>query len=91
MKLRVAYRSALLAVTAIACGEDEWRGFVYPSAANLADHREIGAFKSLEACRASARAYLADINAAEEGDYECGLNCREDANLRINVCKETLR
>lgn len=91
MKLHLAYRSALLVVTAIACGGDEWRGFVYPSASNLADHREIGSFTSLEACRASARRYLADINAAEEGDYECGLNCKEDTNLRINVCEETLR
>lgn len=91
MNLRVAYLGALLALSAVACTEDEWRGFVYPSAANLADHREIGVFKSLEACRTGARAYLAGINATEGGDYECGLNCREHASLRVQVCEETLR
>ena len=82
---------AYLVATVLACSGDEWTGFVYPSSANLTVHREIGVFKSLEACRTSARAYLADLQATDSGDYECGRNCRPDDTLGVSVCEETLR
>ena len=75
-----------------ACGSNSWESFVYPDKNNLKQHRSLGSFPSLEACRAAARRYLADLGALERGDYECGKNCKDSLSLRgIRVCDETLR
>ena len=74
------------------CFEEEWRGFVYPNRNDLTQHREVGAYGSLEECRSAA---IAAIDAAGWGgraDYECGLNCK--AKLGPSgplVCERTER
>lgn len=74
------------------CGADVWEGFVYPNKNDLTRHRALGAFASLEECRAAARRYLADLGALERGDYECGRNCKASSSLPgIKVCDETVR
>lgn len=89
---RLALTLAVVVALIAACGPDTWEGFVYPDRENLANHRSIGSFESLEACRASARSYLADISSLERGDYECGLNCKDSSDFPgIRVCKETVR
>jgi hypothetical protein len=83
-----------LTMVALACGKDEWHGFVYPGEAF--DSRDIGTFSSLEECRAAARAYLQRLDASGTGDYECGLNCRAEPDYTglgtpLHICTETLR
>lgn len=81
---------AMLAVSTLtACESHPWTGFVYPDRANLLDHRELGAFRTLDDCRASANLYLRDIAATESGTYECGRNCRRRDGLTVLVCDET--
>lgn len=72
---------------------DRWEGFVYPNRNNLSNHRNLGAFESLEMCRAAAKGFLTEIKALESGDYECGKNCDNGSNFSsgIKVCEETLR
>jgi hypothetical protein len=71
---------------------DTWEGFVYPNKNDLTQHRNLGSFSSLEACRAAAKGLLASLHALERGDYECGKNCDDGSQLGgIEVCKETLR
>lgn len=93
-RLRVALTTVALSSVAIAVGgcSDSWEGFVYPNRSDLTRHRSVGKFDSLEACRAAARALLANLNALERGDYECGKNCDDGSRLGgVKVCKETLR
>jgi hypothetical protein len=58
---------------------------------------EIGAFASLEECRAAARSLLdrADVRDAGgekvAGDYECGYRCKRDSQTGLNVCTKTER
>ncbi len=70
---------------------EEWVGWVYPSSANLLHDIEIGAYRSLEECRAAALDEISDHPEWESPDYECGLNCERDYAIGINICKETLR
>lgn len=78
----------LLVVALAGCGET-WEGFVYPDKIDLTQHLNIGTYKSLEECRASALAELREVSSVEAGDYECGLNCEADGGQK--VCVETLR
>lgn len=70
---------------------DEWSGFVYPNKDDLSRHLEIGPYPTIDACRsASLRALSTTFT--PPGDYECGLNCREDPQHGgIKVCKVTER
>jgi hypothetical protein len=72
----------------LACS-DKWDGFVYPNKNDLTTHVGIGAFKSLEECRDSARAVISKTSSVERGDYECGLNCKFNGGL--NICEETAK
>lgn len=86
---RLFAAAALAALASCSGGREEWRGWVYPSAADLTVSLELGTFTNFEACQATAIANLRALGRATEGDYECGLNCRWDARLGVNVCKET--
>jgi hypothetical protein len=88
--LNVLPRIAVLAFVAVlACGADEWKGYVYPDGNDLTIHREIGTFDSFEECRESARNYLRDLGAEDIGDYECGKNCKQSKEMTIDNCEET--
>ena len=82
---------ALTVVTLSGCS-DSWEGFVYPNRNDLTRHRNLGKFESLEACRASALGFLAEIKTLDRGDYECGKNCDDGSKLSgIKLCEKTLR
>jgi hypothetical protein len=71
------------------CGQnDVWTGYVYPDPSNLANYRYVGSFDSLQACRSQCL-YAIDVNNYRNGDYECGLNCKNKNGL--NVCEKTSR
>lgn len=71
------------------CGKnDVWTGYVYPSVNDLANYRYVGSFSSLEDCRTQCQ-YLIRENNYRNGDYECGLNCKNKDG--INVCEKTSR
>jgi len=65
------------------CFSEEWSGYVYPDRSNLSNHKYIGTFESLELCRAEAIASLEQYGGTRNGDYECGLNCKD------SVCEKT--
>jgi hypothetical protein len=81
---------------AIACSRgDRWMATVYPSGSVLGPWRNLGEFESLEACRAAARTYIADLGASGRGTYECGKNCRKTPGTipglePTYICEETL-
>jgi len=91
MALRLVV-SLVTVATLAGCFQEEWRGFVYPNRADLTKHVEIGTFPSLEQCRSAAHDRLALSGWAEQGDYECGLNCeRREGFGDMLVCKKTAR
>jgi hypothetical protein len=71
------------------CFSEEWKGWVYPDRSNLSNSIYIGIYGSLEECRNSAISYIRSNNYQNSGDYECGLNCKNE--FGINFCKETSR
>ena len=100
---RKLWRKGFLLLPAIVialsgCGaKSDWKGWVYPDRNNLTDDIPIGAYSTLEDCRASARNILTRLktspaNQTIVGDYECGLKCKPDSGLGgINVCEKTER
>lgn len=89
------HRITTVVVVALAvsgCFKEEWEGFVYPNKNNLSEHINIGSYKSLEECRASAINALNKISSVSAGDYECGLNCESKSSMGgIKVCEKTER
>ena len=89
----VALASSLLALAG--CGE-RWDAFVYPDRTRLSFSARLGPFKSLEECRANAKARLYEFSKQTvpgiEGDYECGRNCDDGSKLNgVAICEETIR
>jgi hypothetical protein len=81
-----------VAIALSGCFKNEWEGFVYPNKNNLSDNINIGVYKSLEECRASAINALTKISSVSAGDYECGLNCEVRSSMNgIKVCEKTER
>jgi hypothetical protein len=81
--------TVLILGTLIGCSKEEWSGFVYPNKNDLTDHRSIGTFTSLEQCRDVAVSLMSSSN-WHNGDYECGLNCK-NSSYGVLVCDQTLR
>ena len=80
----------LASVLLSGCDRTPWQGYVYPNKHNLAHWIALGAFESLEQCRAFALRRLEleklkDENRGLDGDYECGYRCEG------SVCKRTER
>jgi hypothetical protein len=68
---------------------ETWQGFLYPSRSDLTRHVDLGAFASLEECRASA---MQIIGAAgwPDATWECGLNCEPPStDGGLWVCETT--
>lgn len=91
-------RTAFFVLLALCgCEQREWQGWVYPAAYDLTDDIRIGHFKSLEECRASAKAILVRTEERQDedgepikGDYECGYQCKPDGGMGgLNVCQKT--
>lgn len=86
-----------LALTACDNRPAVWKGFVYPSGADLGTHADLGTFDTFEQCQSAALGVIRGFDRAEEGedgrpaaDYECGFKCAPDESMSgINVCKET--
>ena len=86
----------LLSLFFLACGTpnaDTWTPTVYPDQNDLTVSQTLRATQSLQECRNLANATLA-LEDWENGDYECGLNCRKmfpELEDSVLICKETLR
>ncbi len=70
--------------------DEWWSGHVYPFKNNLAYDVPIGIFTSLRDCRVAAQ-HMIRLFEWEDSTYECGMNCRWDEELEINICKKTLQ
>lgn len=92
MKPRSITAIVIAALAMSGCFKDEWSGFVYPNKNDLTEHINIGTYKSLEECRASAVSALNKISPISVGDYECGLNCESRSGMGdVKVCEKTER
>ena len=95
MNLVITKRAALLITILLFTGcSDRWDAFAYPDKTNLSSSARLGPFKSLEECRANAKARLYDFSKQTipgiEGDYECGKNCDDGSKLGgVAICEET--
>ena len=86
----------LISILSLASCLDRWDAFTYPDKTNLSSSVRLGPFKSLEECRANAKARLYEFSKqtipGTEGDYECGKNCDDGSKLDgIAICEETVR
>ena len=92
MKLHSIAAAIVVALAVSGCFKEEWEGFVYPNKNDLTEHINIGTYKSLEECRASAVRALNKISSLTAGDYECGLNCESNSDFGdIKVCEKSER
>ena len=89
------WSGALISILLVGCAEpNDWRGWVYPDAADLTQDIMLGSFKSLDQCRAAALRVGQELktNTGVAFDYECGRNCEMDEELGgLYVCEETVR
>ena len=77
MRILAAYM--FLAFFLNSCASEEWEGFVYPNSGDFLSYESIGRFNSLEDCRSASIAKLSEMNARNQGSYECGKRCRLSA------------
>jgi hypothetical protein len=92
MKPHLIITAVAVVLSVTGCFKEEWEGFVYPNKNNLSEHINIGSYKSLEECRASAINALNRVSSVSAGDYECGLNCDSRSSTGgIKVCEKTER
>jgi hypothetical protein len=87
---------AFLCVLLVTGCSDNWHAFVYPDKTNLRFSAMLGPFKSIEECRANAKARLFDFSKQTlpgiDGDYECGKNCDDGSKLNgVSICENTTR
>lgn len=68
--------------------EDKWTAYVYATS-ELQTYYTLGPFETFEACQESAISALRGTGRANVGTYECGLNCRRESNMNIDICEET--
>lgn len=83
----------IAAVLVGGCGQDTWRGFLYPDRNNLTKDVRSGPLKTLEQCRSWVDATREEMDLDRvDIDYECGKNCKPprtpDGPM---VCEETVR
>ena len=82
----------ILSLAISGCFKKEWEGFVYPNKNNLSEHINIGSYKTLEECRASAINALNKTSSVATGDYECGLSCESKSGISgFKVCEKIER
>jgi hypothetical protein len=88
----------LMSILFLASCSDRGNAFVYADKTNLNSiaTARLGPFKSLEECRANAKARLYEFSKQTipgiEGDYECGKNCDDGSKLGgVAICEETVR
>lgn len=94
--------AALVALAFLSsCGKNpEWRGWIYPSAAENRHYFELGTFPDELTCRIAGEAILRHISIAtfrqrenpdDKGRVDCGRACRRDRDADINVCEDITR
>lgn len=96
MKLKAALAVALLSVCWLILssafgGSEKWEGFVYYDKSDLSLYQEIGAFETLEACRASSNAKMHEWGTPHVSTYECASNCRVDDHSDLRICEKVSR
>jgi hypothetical protein len=84
---------------AVACEQHQWEGIVYPKTGQPPFDLVIGNFRTLEECRAAAKAILSKTTpeAGSTPEYECGRDCEITAEspstslgmAAMRVCEET--
>ena len=97
--MRVAATVALCAALA-SCGKEEWRGWIYPSAANSRHYFDLGAFPDEASCRKAGESILRHYSIAtfrqrddpsDWGRIDCGRGCKKDDGTGLNVCEDVVR
>ena len=71
---------------------DRWDAIVYTNKFDRGNSLDIGTYESLEACRAAAKAKMAELKIAELGGYICGENCLVKWGFgNMRMCERTSR
>lgn len=73
------------------CSKSSWDLYFYKDKDNLDDKNKwviIHDLKSIDECRNKAKDLSYDY---DNYDYECVRWCKYDKQLKINICKETIR
>ena len=71
-------------------GIEVWTAFIFPDKANTKRSMQYGEFPTLETCQEAAVAKLVEINAAQTGYSECGLNCYFHEGMKATVCERVV-
>ena len=89
-KLQISFLIILL-FASLGCGKERWSGYVFPDRNNLLVNRTVGEFQSLEACKDASMETLQEMNATQNGYYECGKNCKSGSDYYLRDCEKTVR
>jgi hypothetical protein len=91
-RISLKWAAVTLSLLVAGCDDTPWKGWAYPNRSDLTDDIALGAFKSLEECRASALEVVRRTEGGGAGDYECGYRCKkEDGVGGMNICEKTER
>jgi hypothetical protein len=87
----ITFAGVLALILLSACFPARWEGFVYPNKSDSKAHVNIGSFRSLERCQASALEALNKVSSLRAGKYECGLDCEPQTDTqKPRICEKTV-
>lgn len=95
--MKILFVSVTLAFILTGCsnsksssGTEIWTAFIFPDKANSKRSMQYGQFPTLQSCQEASLDKLAQINAAQSGFSECGLNCSFHEGMKATVCERVI-
>lgn len=68
--------------------KQEWTSLIYPDKNNTKRSKKYAVFNTLEECREASLKELERLNLSSRGDYNCGLNCKYNEGMKVDICEK---
>lgn len=68
--------------------EENWTSYIYPDKNHKKRSLKLEKeYKSIEECKDSSKKYLMENQLKSNGFFKCGLNCKYNENMKIEICE----
>ncbi len=71
--------------------KQEWTSLIYPDKNNSKRSKKHAVFATLEECKKGSIEELKKLGLEESGDYQCGLNCKYNEGMKVDICEKVTK
>lgn len=68
--------------------KQEWTSYIYPDKNNTKRSKIHGIYQTLEECEKASVLELEKLGLSTRGKYWCGLNCKYDEGMKVDLCEK---